>query len=188
MRSSVEPITVNVEEFSDTFTTKLIPALSAALDASERPVRALILTNPHNPFGQCYPKEVLAQCVKFCQQHGIHYVSDEVYALSVLAGADLEDRAPFTSALSLDLQALGCAPEYVHTIWSVSKDFGSSGIRMVRTVSPGPTAPLTRSRDASSRRQIRHWQSGRRWAQTRKRRLSARSRSRGCSDRPRCRI
>lgn len=127
----MEPITVNVDGFSETFTMKLLPALSAALEASKRPVRALVLTNPHNPFGQCYPKEVLEECVKFCQRHGIHYISDEVYALSVFHNADSASGPSFVSALSLDLQAIGCAPEYVHTIWSVSKDFGASGIRMV---------------------------------------------------------
>lgn len=112
---------------------KLVPALLEALKSSKRPVRALVMTNPHNPFGQCYPKHVLEECVKFCQEHGIHYISDEVYALSAFPSPHAQEMAPFVSALSLDLTTLGYDAKYVHTIWSVSKDFGSSGVRMVRT-------------------------------------------------------
>jgi aspartate/methionine/tyrosine aminotransferase len=115
----------------DTFTEALIPALTQALEKSVCPVRALVLTNPHNPLGQMYPKEVLQACVKFCQKHNIHYISDEVYALSILANPSEEHATPFVSALSLDLGALGCDAGRIHTIWSTSKDFGSSGIRMV---------------------------------------------------------
>ena len=132
MRDTVEPITVNVDDFADTFSKALIPALTKALENSTRPVRALVLTNPHNPFGQMYPKDVLEACVKFCQEHDIHYISDEVYALSVFPTPNSKHTSPFVSALSLDLEALGCDASRVHTIWSTSKDFGSSGIRMVR--------------------------------------------------------
>ncbi|KAH8703005.1 pyridoxal phosphate-dependent transferase [Phaeosphaeriaceae sp. PMI808] len=130
VRDTVEPITVNLDNFADTFTKALIPALTQALKNSTRPVRALVLTNPHNPFGQMYSKEVLEACVEFCQRYNIHYISDEVYALSTLPKSGVEYTVPFVSALSLDLEALGCDTSRVHTIWSTSKDFGSSGIRM----------------------------------------------------------
>jgi aspartate/methionine/tyrosine aminotransferase len=138
VRDTVEAITVNVDGFADTFTKAIIPALTQALENSTRPVRALVLTNPHNPFGQMYPKDVLEACVKFCQSHNIHYISDEVYALSVFPTIGVEDAVPFVSALSLDLKALECDASRVHTIWSTSKDFGSSGIRMVGSKHPSP--------------------------------------------------
>ena len=131
VRSSVEPILVNVESFEETFTSSLIPALKSALTDSTRPVRALVLTNPHNPFGQSYPKEVLKQCIKFCHENKIHYISDEVYALSSFPNASMKNAPSFVSALTIDVVALGCDLQLVHTIWSLSKDFGSSGIRMV---------------------------------------------------------
>lgn len=50
--------------------------------------------------------------------------------------------APFVSALALDTSTPGSEEEQqidrsrVHVIWSTSKDFGSSGIRMVRLSPP----------------------------------------------------
>ncbi|KAI6766022.1 hypothetical protein HG530_007092 [Fusarium avenaceum] len=46
-------------------------------------VRAFLLCNPHNPLGRCYTREVLEAYMRFCEKHGLHLISDEVYALSV---------------------------------------------------------------------------------------------------------
>lgn len=67
----------------------------------------------------------------FCQKRKIHFISDEVYALSLYPCPDLPNAVPFTSALQLDTKAIGCDLSRIHTVWSASKDFGSSGIRMV---------------------------------------------------------
>jgi len=122
---------VNVDSFPETFTSNLVPALSRALAHSGRRVRALIMTNPHNPFGQNYPKDVLEECIIFCHENKIHYISDEVYALSCFPSRKAKSATSFVSALSIDIDALGCDSSFIHTIWSTSKDFGSSGIRMV---------------------------------------------------------
>lgn len=68
----------------------------------------------------------------FCQRRKIHYISDEVYGLTSFASNDIHDRAPFVPAMSLDVPSLGGDLSRVHTIWSTSKDFGQSGVRMVR--------------------------------------------------------
>jgi gliotoxin/aspirochlorine biosynthesis aminotransferase len=127
----VKPIVVNTPSFSDTFTLALIPALEESFNNSEVPVKALVLSNPHNPFGLCYPREVLEACLNFCQLRGIHFISDEVYALTSFNNPEIPKPAPFISALKIDATALGCDLSRVHVIWSTSKDFGSSGIRMV---------------------------------------------------------
>ena len=67
----------------------------------------------------------------FCQKHHLHFVSDEVYALTSYENPDIPDPIPFVSALSLDVTALGVDPSLTHTVWSTSKDFGQSGVRMV---------------------------------------------------------
>lgn len=125
------PILVNVENLKDTFTTALIPRLAETIQGSSRPIKALLLTNPQNPFGQCYPRAVLQECIKFCQAHNIHYISDEVYGLSGFQGDEFKNSIAFTSALAIDLVDLDCDPWRVHVMWSISKDFGSSGLRMV---------------------------------------------------------
>lgn len=112
-------------------------ALESAVFHSTSPVRALVLTNPHNPFARCYDKNVVAACAQFCQKHNLHFISDEVYALSTFGEGHREDGEPEfpSSALQLDLQSLGVDHERVHVIWSTSKDFGSSGIRLGAVIS-----------------------------------------------------
>lgn len=130
-RSAVESVFVNVANLRDTFTSSLIPALVKAYDDSSITIKGLLLTNPHNPLGQCYPRSVLEECLKFCQERKIHFISDEVHALSSFQAWDLPDAVPFTSALQLDATSLGCDLSRVHTVWSISKDLGSSSLRMV---------------------------------------------------------
>jgi len=135
-RSSVTPIPVNVSNLGFTLTEAILPALEKAYEIAQCPIKGLILTNPHNPLGQCYPKLVLEGCLKFCNAHNIHFVSDEIYALTSFACPDIPNPVPFVSALSIDVEKLGCNRSRVHTIWSTSKDFGQSGVRMV--VKPPP--------------------------------------------------
>jgi aspartate/methionine/tyrosine aminotransferase len=115
----------------------LIAALEKAFQSSECPVKALILTNPHNPLSLCYSKPLLEACVQFCQKHDLHFISDEVYALSVFPSSDLPHLRQFVSALSLDLKSLSVDESRVHVVWSMSKDFGQSGVRMGVTVTQG---------------------------------------------------
>jgi aspartate/methionine/tyrosine aminotransferase len=132
VRSGVEPVQVSVSSFSDTFSTAIIPALENAFSNSDRPIKAVLFTNPHNPFGQCYPTSVIQDIIRFCHDKNIHFISDEIYALSKFEVADGERLVPFVSALELDIEEIGCDLSRVHTIWSISKDLGSSGLRMVR--------------------------------------------------------
>jgi len=130
----VKPIQVTVPNFQESLTTTLVAALETTYASASCPIKALVLANPHNPLGRCYPKAVLEECLKFCNSRGIHLVSDEVFALSTFECPDLPDATPFTSALSLDAAALSCDPSRLHVIWSMSKDFGSSGIKLVRVL------------------------------------------------------
>jgi aspartate/methionine/tyrosine aminotransferase len=133
-RSSVTPIAVNTTALSETLTEALVPALEAAIMDATCPVKALVFTNPHNPLGQRYPKSVLESCILFCKKHDIHFVSDEVYALTSFTSADCPEPTPFTSALSIDIAKLGFNPARIHVFWSTSKDFGQSGLRLVSSL------------------------------------------------------
>lgn len=46
-------------------------------------VRAVMLCSPHNPYGRTYDKETLLAYATFCEEHDLHLISDEIYALSV---------------------------------------------------------------------------------------------------------
>lgn len=100
------------------------------IQAAGGKVGALILCNPHNPLGRCYPRAVLIDFLKLCEKYSIHLISDEIYALSLFTNTLDTHPAPtpFESILSIDPAGL-IDPARVHVLWGMSKDFGANGIR-----------------------------------------------------------
>ncbi|TVY17748.1 putative aminotransferase aclI [Lachnellula arida] len=98
-------------------------------------IKALLMTNPHNPIGRCYSPSTLRELMAFCQEKGLHYISDEVFGMSAFGG---EGDEKFTSALALvdHGEESPINVNRVHVIYGMSKDFGSAGIRMACLVSP----------------------------------------------------
>lgn len=73
--------------------------------------------------------------MEFCQERGLHFICDEVYALSSLNGPP-GGSMPFVSSLSLTEPlvpegAVKIDPSRVHVVWSASKLFGVSALRVV---------------------------------------------------------
>ncbi|GAA5991186.1 hypothetical protein JCM10908_006577 [Rhodotorula pacifica] len=115
-------------------------ASPASLDAFERKleacaaagqkISALLLCNPNNPLGFCYPRETLIAYCRFAEKHNLHLIVDEIYALSTYE-SDHPDPQPFVSVLSLDpLVDAGCNPSRIHCVYGPSKDFGINGLRL----------------------------------------------------------
>ncbi|KAJ5744273.1 hypothetical protein N7533_009143 [Penicillium manginii] len=102
----------------------------ALIEAEQRgiKIRAVLLVNPHNPVGRCYPSDTLRHIARFCDRKSLHLISDEVYASCVFDSGD-PDAVPFTSILSLDLQGL-IDPNLVHVLYGFSKDFASGGLHL----------------------------------------------------------
>ncbi|KAJ6151006.1 acc synthase, partial [Penicillium chermesinum] len=100
-----------------------IAALDAGFNAAKaagKTIKALIICNPHNPLGRCYPRETLVEILHLCDSKGIHLISDEIYALSA---QDREDRPSeeFVSVRSIDLTNV-IDPSQVHVMYGMSKD------------------------------------------------------------------
>ncbi|PLN75285.1 1-aminocyclopropane-1-carboxylate synthase [Aspergillus taichungensis] len=115
----------------EAFTTAVVDRYEAALhEAQQRgvTVRAVVLVNPHNPVGRCYPVETLEAVLRFCNKHRLHVIADEIYASCVFPTAD-PAAVPFTSVLALDLPAL-IDPVLVHLLYGFSKDFASGGLHL----------------------------------------------------------
>ncbi|KAM0276829.1 hypothetical protein ACHAQH_006364 [Verticillium albo-atrum] len=93
------------------------------------PIKAVILCNPHNPLGRCYPPETLSSYMRFCEKYSLHLICDEVYAGSTWDNPDFPDAPDFTSILSLDPTSL-IDPSRIHIAWGMSKEFGSNGTRL----------------------------------------------------------
>jgi aspartate/methionine/tyrosine aminotransferase len=128
---------------------------AAAVEAAPCRVRGVIVCNPQNPYGHIYPRFWLEALLQFCEARDLHYISDEIYGMSTFEPessssssssssvqsiySEKEKSQPifespettFTSILSMDLKRLGVNPARVHVIYGISKDLGSSGLRLV---------------------------------------------------------
>lgn len=99
-------------------------------------IAGLILAHPHNPLGRCYSRIVLVQLLELCNRHQVHFISDEIYALSTFTNTvdTSVEIHPFESILSLNVSDY-IDPAYVHAIWGISKDFGANGLRLGAVIS-----------------------------------------------------
>ncbi|KAI0099799.1 pyridoxal phosphate-dependent transferase [Nemania sp. FL0031] len=107
-------------------------------------IRGIIVCNPQNPYGHIYPEFWMEAILQFCEAQDIHYISDEIYGMSAFGPSPLSRRSvseksepifespetTFKSVLSFDLDRLGVNPARVHCIYGISKDLGSSGLRL----------------------------------------------------------
>ncbi|KAF8439183.1 pyridoxal phosphate-dependent transferase [Terfezia claveryi] len=125
----------------DPFSAKAIQCYKEQLEAFDRKgegkIKAVLLTNPHNPFGKCYPVETIKAFMRFCQEHNLHLISDEIYALSVFKTHNA-DAVGFHSALSIDPTGL-IDPNRLHTLYGMSKDFSANGLRLGLIITRNPT-------------------------------------------------
>ncbi|KAI0402517.1 pyridoxal phosphate-dependent transferase [Xylaria palmicola] len=120
-----------------------------AMEAAPCRIRGVVVCSPRNPHGHVYPRFWLEGILQFCEAWDVSYISDEIYALSTFgplppspgtppAEETETERQPvfespettFTSVLALDLARLGVDPARVHCIYGLSKDLGSSGLRL----------------------------------------------------------
>lgn len=94
-----------------------------------RRVKALLLTNPHNPCGTILDAHQLKAIIEWCVDREIHVVADEVYATSVF-----DRRAQFVSVAQVAraMTATGrVRPDpFVHVVYGLSKDWAMSGNRV----------------------------------------------------------
>lgn len=71
----------------------------------------------------------MTEIARFCGDHKIHFISDEIYANSVFENKNAMNATSFTSVLSLNLTNT-IDPDLVHVMYGMSKDFGASGLRL----------------------------------------------------------
>ena len=51
--------------------------------ACKKKVKGFIFCNPHNPLGVVYGKNLTKELMRVCAKYQIHFISDEIYALSI---------------------------------------------------------------------------------------------------------
>ncbi|MCP4349905.1 MAG: pyridoxal phosphate-dependent aminotransferase [Desulfobacterales bacterium] len=110
-----------------------------AYDETTPNPRVLVLTNPNNPLGVNYTKELLERIYAWAlKETDMHIISDEIYFFS--QPTTNADTPPFVNAWTLD--AFQDAPvedqNRVHVVWGLAKDFGLSGFKVGFVVSKSP--------------------------------------------------
>ncbi|EGC35531.1 hypothetical protein DICPUDRAFT_152148 [Dictyostelium purpureum] len=107
---------------------------------STQKVKMVLVCNPNNPNGFIFPQDQVERLVEWCRSKQIHYVSDEIYALSVFdkpqpnisggssGSSDGEDikTNEFKSVYDVCKGDMG---EFVHIVSGFSKDFCLNGFR-----------------------------------------------------------
>lgn len=140
LRNGVKLIPVHIPFDQAHSARAVVAAYRTATEEATCKVRGILFCNPHNPHGHICPVEIIDALLQYCEDADLHFVSDEIYALSTFGAIDnirgcgkmLESPVTeFVSVLSRDLKKLGIDGSRVHVLYSISKDLGSSGIRLV---------------------------------------------------------
>ncbi|TIA93125.1 hypothetical protein E3P99_00268 [Wallemia hederae] len=98
-------------------------------------VRAILVASPQNPLGWIISRDVLIAYGKFAEKHNIHFISDEIYSLSIFKSKDVPYPPEFVSSASINWTELGVDPSRVHILVGASKDFASNGLRIGAMIS-----------------------------------------------------
>ncbi|KAL5598274.1 hypothetical protein FOBRF1_012067 [Fusarium oxysporum] len=91
-------------------------------------IRAVLISHPHNPLGRCYPTDTLKEYMSFCNRHGLHFISDEIYAKSVFNNPAIPSQTPFESTVSLDPTLIDS--KFHHILYGAGKDLCANGLRL----------------------------------------------------------
>ncbi|CAH1001522.1 LL-diaminopimelate aminotransferase [Neolewinella maritima] len=122
----------DIQTYAADFGANFHPLSVAELDEAYEQLgdkfRMLVLTQPDNPTGAVYSAAQLEEFADWCEEHKIHLVVNEIYALSQFSDdLTLDNHSPYTSFLPL-LERRDSP--YLHWWYSFSKDFGISGFRV----------------------------------------------------------
>lgn len=158
-RACVVPVVASLEP-SMALTEEALEEAYQSAWRQRAPPKALLITNPSNPLGQAYSEAQLLLAVEWSRKRGLHLIVDEIYALSCFSHLDDSQQQqgsqgsqgpppssssatgppayPWHSVRSIVARRPGLDPSHVHSLWSLSKDFGASGFRVgcLHTTSP----------------------------------------------------
>lgn len=106
------------------------------LDELERLItdrtRVLVVNSPSNPLGTVFAESMLRSLLEFAKRHDLWVISDEVYEYFTYD-------APHVSLASLDDE------DRVFSVFSLSKTYALTGVRVGYLVTPPGLAPILRS-------------------------------------------
>ncbi|XP_010559100.1 PREDICTED: 1-aminocyclopropane-1-carboxylate synthase-like protein 1 [Tarenaya hassleriana] len=91
---------------------------------SDIKIKGLILANPSNPLGTSLDRVTLETLISFISDKQIHLVCDEIYAATVFHGPR------FTSVAEIIQEMDHVNRDFIHIVYSLSKDMGLPGFRV----------------------------------------------------------
>ena len=91
-----------------------------AISQGLRP-RGIVILNPNNPLGDVYDEKTMEPVLKFAAEKELHVVFDEIYALSLFGNQSFQSMFNYKTIID---------PKRTHFVWSFSKDFALSGLRL----------------------------------------------------------
>ncbi|WP_051854478.1 aminotransferase class I/II-fold pyridoxal phosphate-dependent enzyme [Streptomyces sp. NRRL B-1347] len=140
-RPELVTVPVHLQERGEENFELTLADLQRAYRTQPEPPKLLVLTNPNNPLGDNYSKDLLESIYRWAlTETGMHIISDEIYAHSQLAGVE----PAFVSALALDTYRNDPqARNRVHVVWGFAKDFGLSGFKAGVVISKSPVVHRT---------------------------------------------
>lgn len=124
-RSSAELVIVRMDEDPDVDPKFSVAAFEKAWveeGGNESRIKAVLLSSPVNPTGEVLSEDTIREIVQWTREKGIHIIFSEVYALSV--------HDPNVKFVSVAQALNGDMRDDVHIVWSLSKDFCVSGLRV----------------------------------------------------------
>lgn len=134
IRNEVVPIPVQPKDTKTYIPT--VEEMEAAVQGAAKQgikVKVLLITNPGNPLGTLYPESTLKELLVWALNHGIHVLSDEIYANSKF-GVSAEEFVSMEkvaqNAVSENLASSEAVQKHLHTAYGMSKDFGMNGFRV----------------------------------------------------------
>jgi len=86
--------------------------------------KVLVLCQPNNPLAVCFPKEIVKEVWEWAEAVGMHIVSDDLYGAGVF-----DPDSDFYSVARVAAEEKKTLGNKVHVVYSISKDFCSSGLR-----------------------------------------------------------
>ncbi|CAN4108328.1 unnamed protein product [Withania somnifera] len=126
-RTGVQLIPIHCESFNNfKITAKAVKEAFEKAQNSNINVKGLILTNPSNPLGTTLDKDTLKSLFNFTNQHNLHLVCDEIYAATVFGTPQFVSIAEVLN----DNDMIYCNKDFVHIVYSLSKDMGLPGFRI----------------------------------------------------------
>lgn len=94
--------------------------------------KLLLITSPDNPMGCMYAEHELKELAKWCVQHEVHMIVNEIYRLSLIDTQDpaiqheYKDVGVYASFAKIMAELNS---DYLHLWYALSKDFAMSGLR-----------------------------------------------------------